>query len=1146
MTPDDSVEQVAVVGMACRLPGAPDLDAFWGNLRAGVESITRFSRDELLAAGVPPDLVDDPSYVPALGTLRDIELFDAGFFGYSAREAAIVDPQQRLFLECAWEALEHAGHDSQRFDGRIGVFGGVGMSGYLLRNLVPAASARRSIDGFLVEIGNDKDYVATRVAYKLDLRGPSATVQTACSTSLVAVHLACQALLTYQCDLALAGGCSLAVPPVAGYPYQQDSILSPDGHCRSYDADGRGTVPGSGAGVVVLRRLSDAAGRGDTVWAAIRGSAVNNDGAAKIGYTAPSVEGQAEVIAEALAAAGVEPGDIGYVEGHGTATRLGDPIEIRALGQVFGHPGPDGPTVALGSVKSNLGHLDTAAGVAGLIKTVLALHHGEIPPSLHFERPNPVSELGETPFFVNTRPRAWPRGATPRRAGVSSFGIGGANAHVVLEEASPPAIRPAGRGPWLLPLSARTAPALERAAANLARHLRERPDQALADVAHTLQLGRRQFERRAVVVAGDREEAAAALSGEAPGVRRGHAVGEPAVTFLFPGQGAQHVGMGRALYEGEPVFRDWLDRACEVLRAPLGTDLRTHLYPAPDEEREAAAALRETRLAQPALFAVSHALAQLWMRWGVRPAAMIGHSVGEYVAACLAGVLSFEDGLRLVAERGRLMQATQAGAMVSVALAAGELAPRLPAGVEVAAVNAPDLCVASGPPGPIEDLERRLTADGVSHTRLHTSHAFHSALLEPMLGPFAAEVARAELRPPRLRYVANPTGEWITAAQAQDPSYWTAQLRQPVQFARGLATAMAGPGGVLLEVGPGTTLTTLAGRQPGAPDHVAVASMGHPGDRRGDRELLLLALGRLWLAGAPVDWAAVGGGERRRRVPLPTYPFQRERHWIEPAGTEGTVSASGAAIPATGAPAAVGEVQNGGAPAGLEEVIEAVWRQHLGVERPIGPSESFFELGGHSLIAVGLAGDLRERLGRRVTLGTVFDNPTIAQLAAAIRELERDELEQALAEVERLSDEEVEAALAAAAAVPRSRFDEEERAFLGAHEVGRLATVGRGGLPHVVPVNYRWNPELDTIEIGGHRMGESLKFRHVQASGRAAFVVDDLARGMPRSIEVRGRAEAVGDALIRIHPERIAVRGLDGTAALRSRRAAAVKETEEE
>jgi PPOX class F420-dependent enzyme/OxyR family protein len=1131
MTADDPVEQIAVVGMACRLPGAPDLDAFWRNLRAGVESITRFSAEELVAAGVPAELVDDPGYVRARGALRDIELFDAGFFGYAASEAAIVDPQQRLFLECAWEALEHAGHDSRRFDGRIGVFGGVGSTGYLLRNVAPAARARPSLDRFLVEIGNDKDYLATRVAYKLDLRGPSATVQTACSTSLVSVHLACQALLLYQCDLALAGGCSLAVPAVAGYRYEPDGILSPDGHCRSYDANGQGTVPASGAGVVVLRRLSDARERGDTVWAAIRGSAVNNDGAAKIGYTAPSVEGQAEVIAEALAAAGVEPGDIGYVEGHGTATRLGDPIEIRALGQAFGPPGPAGPTIALGSVKSNLGHLDTAAGVAGLIKTVLALHHREIPPSLHFERPNPVADLGTTPFFVSTRLRAWPLGPAPRRAGVSSFGIGGANAHVVLEEATPVAGLPAGPGPWLLPISARTGPALERTAANLARHLRGNPEQALADVAHTLQLGRRQFEQRAVAVAGDREAAAAALAGEAPGLRRGHAAGEPPVTFLFPGQGAQHVGMGRGLYEGEPVFRDWLDRACDLLRASLDTDLRAHLYPAPGDEHAAAAALRETRLAQPALFAVAHALAQLWMRWGVRPAAMIGHSVGEYVAACLAGVLTFEDGLRLVAARGRLMQAMPAGAMVSVALAAEALAARLPAGVEVAAVNAPELCVAAGAPGPIEELERTLAADGIHCTRLHTSHAFHSALLEPMLEPFAAEVARAELRPPRLRYVANPTGDWITAAQARDPSYWAAQLRRPVQFARGLAAATAEPGGVLLEVGPGVTLTTLAGRQAGAAGQTAVASMGHPGDERGDRELVLQALGRLWLAGVPVDWAAVAGGERRRRVPLPTYPFQRERHWIEPAAPDGATDA----VPAAAGPPA-GELQNGPAPAGLDEVIEAVWRQHLGVERRIGPAESFFELGGHSLIAVGMAGDLRERLGRRVTLGTVFDNPTIERLAAAIRELERDDLERTLAEVERLSDEEVEAALTAAAMAPPSRFDEEEQAYLRAHEVGRLATVGSRGLPHVVPVNYRWNPELDTIEIGGYRMAESLKFRHVVASGRAAFVVDDLAGGMLRSIEVRGRAEAVGSTLIRIHPERIAVRGLHGTPALRSRR----------
>jgi len=1130
-------EDIAVVGMSCRFPGASDVASFWRNLSTGVDSITRFTAEELLAAGVAPEVVRDPSYVRARGVLRDIDRFDAGLFGYAAREAAMLDPQQRLFLECAWEALEDAGHDSERFGGRVGVFGGVGSSGYLARNLHAGPGGRRSLDSFLVEIGNDKDYLTTRVSYKLDLRGPSVAVQTACSTSLVAVHLAYQSLITYQCDMALAGGSTVSVPHTAGYRHEPDSILSPDGRCRSYDAGGQGTVPGSGAGIVVLRRLSDALEDGDTIWAVIRGSAINNDGAAKVGFTAPSVEGQAEVIAEALALAGVEPRSIGYVEGHGTGTVLGDPIETRALAQAFGAGGPDTAYCALGSVKSNVGHLDTAAGVAGLIKAVLALRHGQIPPSLHFQRANPACELDGSPFFVNTELREWLRDGRPRRAGVSSFGIGGTNAHVILEEAPPAAAGGAGRGGCLLPLSARTEPALERAAANLAQHLREHPEQDMDDVAHTLQVGRRQLEHRLAVACSDRDEALAALE---QGASRGRhrAAARAAVVFMFPGQGTQHVGMGRGLYEREPGFRRRLDHACELLREHLGEDLRTHLYPEPGREEAAEAALRETRLAQPALFAVGHALAELWMEWGVQPRAMIGHSVGEYVAACLAGVFTLEDGLRLVAARGRLMQQAPAGSMLSVALPAGAVAARLPDGVDVAAVNAADLCVVSGPSVAVDSLERELAAEGVRCSRLETSHAFHSAMQEPVLEPFAAELAAAGLHTPRLEYVSNVTGGWATAEQARDPGYWTAHLRRPVQFALGLETVMAEPGAVLLEVGPGTGLGALARRQPAAAGHTVLASMRHPRDRRDDRMVLLEATAQLWQAGVPIDWAGHGANERRRRVPLPCYPFERQRHWIDrwPSSKPTADAAEQTAAPAP-APAAVANGND------LADVIAAVWREHLGVERSIGATENFFALGGHSLIAVGMAADLRERLRLRVTLGTVFENPTIEALVAAVRDLDRGDLEELLSEVEQLTGEELETALAAegeAGPAPASLLTGQERGFLDAHEVGRLATVGSGGLPHVVPVNYRWNPSLETIEIGGHRMAESLKFRHVQASGFAAFVVDDLVAGMPRSVEVRGRAEAVEGAahvLIRIHPSRVAARGLDGTPVLRSRRA---------
>lgn len=879
----NAADGIAIIGMAGRFPGASTVDELWQNLQAGVESISFFSDEELLAAGVDPAALGDPHYVKAGGVLKDIEWFDAAFFGYTPIEAEIMDPQHRLFLECAWEALEHAGYDPARYKGAIGVYAGVGMPTYLLSNVLSHPELLESLPHLQWIIGNDKDFVPTRVSYKLNLRGPSVTVQTACSSSLVAVHLAVQSLLSFECDMALAGGVSILVPQIAGYWYQEGGIYSPDGHCRAFDAQAKGTVGGRGVGIVVLKRLQEALADGDCIHAVILGSAVNNDGSGKIGYTAPSVEGQAQVIAEAQAMAGVDPETITYIEAHGTGTSLGDPIEVAALTQVFRARTRRKGFCAIGSLKTNIGHLDTAAGVAGLIKTVLALEAGKLPPSLHFEHPNPEIDFANSPFYVNTKLAEWT--ARPRRAGVSSFGIGGTNAHVVVEHA-PPRDRSGDSRPWqLITLSAKTPAALEKATKNLAEHLRQHPELNLADVAYTLHVGRQEFNYRRLLLCRQIDEAVAALEQVEPQRVWTEVVTrtDRPVAFMFPGQGAQYVNMGLELYQTEPTFRHWLDRGCELLIPHLGLDLRQVLYPSEEAIEVATRHLTQTQLAQPALFVMEYALAQLWMSWGVRPQAMIGHSIGEYVAACLAGVLSLEEALALVATRGRLMQQLPGGAMLAVPLPVEEVEPWLGDHVSVAAINEPRLCVVSGPNEAIEQLEAQLAARGVSGRRLYTSHAFHSAMMEAILEPFAEQVRQVRLHPPQIPYISNLTGTWISAAEATEPHYWARQLRHTVRLADGIGELLREPERVLLEVGPGRTLSSSAERHPAkTATHVIVSCLRHPRDRQSDVVGVLKALGRLWLSGVRVDWSGFYAHERRHRLPLPTYPFDRQRYWIEP------------------------------------------------------------------------------------------------------------------------------------------------------------------------------------------------------------------------------------------------------------------------
>ncbi len=997
----DFIESIAVIGLSGRFPGAGNVDQFWQNLRDGVESVSRYTDKELEAQGVPPALFNDPDYVKAEFFLEDVDMFDAAFFGFSPREAEIIDPQHRIFLESAWEALENAGYDPETYAGPIGVYAGAGMNNYIF-NLYSRQEADNPAGTFQKIIGIDKDYLTTRVSYKLNLKGPSLTVQTACSTSLVAVHLACQSLLNYQCDMALAGGVSINLPQRRGYLYQEGMIFSPDGHCRAFDVKAGGTVPGQGVGIVVLKRLSGALEDGDTIHAVIKGSAVNNDGALKVGYTAPSVDGQAEVIATALALAQINPETVTYIEAHGTATPLGDPIEIAALDQVFRANTQKKGFCAIGSVKTNIGHLDAAAGVAGLIKTVLALKHKEIPASLHFTSPNPKIDFRNSPFYVNNRLAEWHTDGAPRRAGVSSFGIGGTNAHVVLEEA-PVLPAPGKSRPYqLLLLSAKTGSALETATKNLVAHLKHHTHLNLADVACTLQVGRKAFSHRRMVVCHDRNDAETALE-TLDSKRVITSFQEPVnrdVVFMFSGQGSQYVNMGLELYRTESIFQAEIDRCSEILKPHLSLDLRDIIYPGRQNVEAAADKLKQTFITQPALFVIEYALAKLWMAWGVHPKAFVGHSIGEYVAACLAGVFSLKDALSVVAVRGRLMQELPGGSMLAVFLSEKEIKPYLNKNkkLSMAVINGPSICVVSGEKETVSDLEKQLSAGNVDCRRLHTSHAFHSKMMDPALDPFTEKVKHVRMRPPQIPFVSNPSGTWITSDEAMDPHFWARHLRQTVRFSDCIQELLKEPDRVLLEVGPGHTLCMLARQQADrTKGQIVLSSIPHPKEEKSDIAFILNSLGLLYLAGIQVDWSGFYANEKRYRIPLPSYPFERRRHWIT-AGKRIYAAASTA-------PGSSGEIEKAPLtdPAHTEKKIDNtyddsprsrteqsladIWQELLGVEQ-VRIHDNFFDLGGSSLIAVSLFARIEKVFGKKLPLSILYESPTVEQLATIIHKEE--------------------------------------------------------------------------------------------------------------------------------------------------------------
>ena len=879
--PDASGDAIAIIAMSGRFPGAADIETFWENLCEGRESITFFKDDEI-DPSIPAELRADPAYVKGRGVIDDIEMFDAAFFGISPREAELMDPQQRIFLELCWECLERGGYAPDSCPGPVGVFGGMYNASYYQRHVMGHPERIAQLGEFQVMLANEKDYIATRVANRLNLTGPAISVHTACSTSLVAIAQAVTSLRSGQCDMALAGGASITCPPRSGYLYQEGAMLSPDGHTRTFDANAQGTVFSDGAAVVLLKKLSDALADGDQIFAVIRGVAVNNDGGAKASFTAPSVDGQAAVIAAALDDAGVDARSIDYVEAHGTATPLGDPVELEALGKAFRRHTADANFCRIGSVKSNFGHLVIAAGATGLIKTALALSNEILPATLHFGAPNPEIDFASSPFVINDQQTEWKRQHRLRRAGVSAFGVGGTNAHVILEEAPARQASQPSDGPQLLLVSARTANALKTVTDRLAAHLDANRAINLADAAHTLHAGRKAFLHRRCVVASAAASAVEALREANSAQTLSGTVGAkpPEVVFMFPGQGAQYPAMGSALYASEPVFKEAFDTCLRALEGVVNFDLKEKIFSAD------AAALTATAITQPALFCLEYALARYWMALGLQPKVLIGHSVGEYVAATLAGVFQIEDAVRLVARRGALMQSLPPGAMLAVRAPLATIQPRLSAHLALAAENSPGLCVVAGPHGAIEALRAELEAEKVVSKLLQTSHAFHSPMMDPAIAPFEAEIRAVRLSAPSIPIFSTVTAKFLSDAQACDPGYWARHLREPVRFSSALVAALeaiggAAAGGMMLEIGPRATLTTLA-RQHGSRERPAPPAVASLSDRvDNERESLLLAAGRLWTMGISLKLDALDHRSVKQRILLPTYPFERQRHWLE-------------------------------------------------------------------------------------------------------------------------------------------------------------------------------------------------------------------------------------------------------------------------
>lgn len=984
--------EIAIIGMSGRFPGAKNLDGFWNNLQNGVESIVSVTDEELRASGIGDDMLNDPNYIKAGGFLDDIEYFDASFFDYTSNEITMMDPQIRIFHECVWEALEDAGYDSQRYKGSIGLYAGAAPNTYW-ENLSLLSKEDMLKEYFIISLYNNRDFMSTRISYKLNLKGPSMTVSTACSTSLVAIHLACQSLLSGECNMAVAGGVAVYLPKKQGYFYQDGLIFSPNGHCRAFDAKAQGTILTSGVGAIVLKPLEDAIADGDHIRAVIKGSAINNDGHLKVGYAAPSPKGQAMVIRAAQQAAQVEAESISYVETHGTGTLLGDPIEIEALTLAFNTDKKQ--FCRIGSLKPNVGHMYVVAGVASVIKAVLALENKKIPPSINFEVPNPKIDFDNSPFYVNTQLAEWKNESYPLRAGVSSFGIGGTNAHAILEQA-PEIEKPGQERAWkIVVFSAKTHTALNRATENLTEFFRKNPQTSLADAAYTLQIGRRPFEYRRMSVCSDNRDLLSSLSPIDPKkvVTSFTDHQNKDIVFMFPGQGSEYIRMGLELYEKEIGFREEIDKCFAILKPIFGYDLKEILYPSPSNETSKGEKLYQTDIAQTLLFSFEYALAKLLIKWGIRPWALIGHSIGEYTAACIANVISLEDALRLVASRGRLIEGNSSGAMLSIPLPEKELQALLPDELSVTAVNSSSRCVVSGSHKAIDAFEGQMKKQGYDTKRLHTSHSFHPATLDPILKEFGKIVQGIPLNTPAIPYISNVTGKWISDDEIGSPTYWIKHLRETIRFSDGLQELFKQPNAIFIEVGPGSILSSFALQHKDKESHHTILNLvKHPKEKTSDIYYLFNKIGLLWTLGVEMDWHEFHAGKHRTRVSLPSYPFERERFdfgiidWkaFRVDGIEQPVVIETHKTDSLDSRKDFPETYIAPQDQVKKTVIE-VFQEFLGRDK-ISTHENFFELGGDSLNIPKILNKLYDKLHVEVTFEEFFTNSSIDALEQKIME----------------------------------------------------------------------------------------------------------------------------------------------------------------
>lgn len=975
----NSAFDIAIIGMSGRFPKAKTIHEYWDNLINGRECFTQLNDEQILASGVEPELLHDPDYVKVSPILDDYDKFDAQFFGYTPREGSMMDPQQRLFLECCWEAFEDAGYNPDLYEEPVGVFGGAAINTYMIFSGVH----HRFYSEFLPSVvGNDNSFLANRVSYQLNLNGPAVTVQTACSSSLVSVHLSIQSLLNGECSMALAGGVAVWVPQEAGHLYKEGSVFTKDGHCRAFDAKASGTIFGNGAGVVLLKRLDDAIRDGDSIYAVIKGSAVNNDGAKKTDYTAPSVDGQAEVVVEALANAGVSADDISYVETHGTGTFIGDPIEIRALSKAYRVFTDRKGYCGIGSVKPNIGHLDAGAGAAGLIKTVLALKHKMIPPSINFDEPNPAIDFTNSPFYVNTSLKKWEsKNGSPLLAGVTSLGMGGTNAHVILQEA-PVIEKPIVEDQWplLLTYSAKKESALDDYSAKLAEFLKTSPDANLPNVAYTLQTGRKEFHHKRFLVAENRDDAIDKLE-KLPSVSvktYSDHTDSREVVFLFPGQASQYVNMGLDLYHSNSVFRKYLDLCAEILEPIIHVDIRKIIFPAHGDEERATIELQNTVYTQPAIFSIEYSLAMYWMDLGIKPVAVLGHSMGEFTAACIAGVFDVETGLKMIAMRGQIMQELEPGSMLTVMLPPSEVEGYLNERLSISVINTPSSCVLSGDIEAIETIKKVFDGMDVQTRLLETSHAFHSHMMDPVLEKYRDFASAMTYSTSSIPVLSTVAADWTSPDELRNPDYWVDNIRKPVRFADAVEKLFDRPEWILLEVGPRNTLTTLAKQHPAiSSDQVVVQSMKHPKQPQNDNVFALAALGRLWSCGYPVEWERLYKKNPVYKIPVPTYAFQRVRCWIDPENKGSNHHPKTTHIEQDDVENPVSEKRD------IIEEMTAIWEEFLGIE-DIKKDDNFFELGGNSLVAVQLFDELKHKLGIRLPLSALLEAPTIQQISELI------------------------------------------------------------------------------------------------------------------------------------------------------------------